>query len=173
MDLSDIDPNLFLYSVVISLNIGECLLCRLNGLWRLYSPLVLIPVIPLAIISSVILSSGILILIEVLIAVLPVLVIIAVAAAVLTGLTVFPVLAILTRLAGFTVLRPFCTLIAGIIPVPVAVSVSVAVVLTAVVSVAVISVAISDRCRISILSHQISPLSNQVRIITYPAFYIT
>lgn len=145
MDLSDIDPYFFLYSVVICLDIRKCLFRRLNRLRSLYAPSVLRSVA----VRLPVVSSLILILIEVLIAVLSVLVIITVISAVLLRLAVLGTLTIL---------------IAGIIPVPVSVPVSVAVILAAVISVAVIPVAVIYRRRIIILSHQIAPLLNQQRL---------
>ena len=148
MDLRDVDPYLFLYSVVIRLDVRECLLSRLYRLGRLDVSSVLLPV---AVILPA-LSSLILILIEVLLSGLSVLIIIAVASAVLAGLL------------WLSVLGTLGVLIALVISVSVPVSVPVTVVLAAVLSVAVISVTVSRRSLIIVLSHQITPLVNQQRL---------
>ncbi len=143
MDLCDIDPYLFLYSVVISLDISERLLSRLNGLRGLD-------------VSSVLLSVSV---IEVLLLELAVLLI----GTVLIILAVLVVPAVLVATLGtIAVILPV-----GIISAAVSVTVPVSVRITVLTVAAVITVVISAVIRsrfVVILSHQRTPLINQNRL---------
>ena len=147
MDLSNIDPNLFLYSVVIGLNIRECLFCRLNRLGRLDISSVLLPVpVIVAVIESF--SPGLIVVTR-----LSVLVILPVAA----------VLGTLGTLGTVTAVLPALILTAGILSVriiPVAVSVIPVTVTVGIIPVAAVIMSVILRsCCLCILSHQISPYS--------------
>jgi len=142
MDLSDVDPNLFLYSIVISLDVSECLLSRLNRLRGLDA-------------SSVLLSVSVIVVLLLELAVLLV-------GTVLVILTVLVIAAVLIGTLGtIAVILPV-----GIIPVTVTVSVTAPVRITVLTVTAVVTAVISvlRSCFVVILSHQITPLINQRRL---------
>ncbi len=123
MDLSDLDPNLFLNSIVIRLDIGNRLLSRLNGLYRLDVSPVLLPVpVIVAVIEAFL------------------------AGLVITGLSVLVISAVLVVAAVLASFRAVAVLAVRIIPVPVTVPVTVSVILSAVLAVRAVS-AVIRRCR--------------------------
>ena len=147
MDLSDVDPNLFLYSVVISLDISECLLRRLNGLRGLdvSSVRLLISVIEVLLLELTVLLGG---------TVLIILTVLVVTAAL--------VITLVAALGTAAVILPV-GIIPAAVPVTVTVSVRITVLTVTAVIAAVISVVLRS-CFVVILSHQITPLINQRRL---------
>ena len=145
MNLGNLDPNLFLYSVVIGLNIREGLFCRLNRLGRLDISSVLLPVpVIVAVIESF--SSGLIVVTR------------------LSVLVILSVAAVLGTLWAVTAVLPALILTAEILSVriiPVAVTViPVTITVGIIIPVAAVIISVILRsCCLCILSHQISPYS--------------
>jgi hypothetical protein len=145
MDLGNLDPNLFLYSVVISFDISQSLFSGLDRLGRLY-------------ISSVRLSvSVILAILEAFLAGLLVIV------TRLSVLVILSVASVLGTLGTVTAVLPALILTVGILSVriiPVTVSVIPVTVTVGIIPVTAVIISVILRsCCLCILSHQISPYS--------------